>query len=75
MTTKHVARSAGKVQKRTKLKKGSPHGSELCARVRFHERTSGSRIPGFPDSRIPGFPDSRISAADGKGVRTVSRFV
>ena len=63
MTTKHVARSAGKVQKRTKLKKGSPHGSELCA-----ER-------GFPDSRIPGFPDSRISAADGKGVRTVSRFV
>jgi hypothetical protein len=67
VTTKHVARSAGKVQKRTKLKKGSPHGSELC-------RTD-QRIPGFPDSRIPGFPDSRISAADGKGVRTVSRFV
>jgi hypothetical protein len=66
VTTKHVARSAGKVQKRTKLKKGSPHGSELC---------TDQRIPGFPDSRIPGFPDSRISAADGKGVRTVSRFV
>ena len=65
MTTKHVARSAGKVQKRTKLKKGSPHGSSFAL-----ERTSG-----FPDSRIPGFPDSRISAADGKGVRTVSRFV
>ena len=54
VTTKHVARSAGKVTKRTKLKKGRPHGPELCA-----ERTSGfpdSRIPGFPDSRIPGFP-------------------